>query len=203
MINGLKVTAVNAGQTIDATGADYYFLINDATVLGADSLAHIIHVGKVEGQLINNTLDNTLISGTEGDDSIFNSGANVTIDGAGGNDQITLSSSEREFVVLDTDINATVFGFETEIDMLNVDSIDNLSFDFDDNGLLVNDGDGSLLLNDAELSTVSADILINDQKVTAVNSAQSLDANGADHYFLDDGSTLKGFHHQRHARSRR
>ena len=199
-INGLKATAINANQTIDATGADYYFLLDDATVNGADSLAHIIHIGKVEGQLINNTLDNTLISGTDADDTIINSGSNVTIDGAGGDDLITLSSADREFVVLDTDTAATVTGFETgwsidggETDMITVDAPNDLTFDFDDNGLIVNDGDGSLLLNDAELSTLSADLLINDQKVTAVNAAQSLDANGADHYFLDDGSTLKGF----------
>ena len=199
-INGLKATAVNANQTIDATGADYYFLLDDATVNGADSLAHIINIGKVEGQLINNTFDNTLISGTDADDTIINSGSNVTIDGAGGDDLITLSSADREFVVLDTDTAATVTGFETgwsidggETDMITVDAPNDLTFDFDDNGLIVNDGDGSLLLNDAELSTVSADLLINDQKVTAVNADQSLDATGADHYFLDDGSTLKGF----------
>ena len=90
----------------------------------------------------------------------------------------------QQTAILTTVESATVVGFETgwsieggSTDKIMVDESAffdlDVKFDFDDEGLTISDGAGSLFLaaNDADvLPTVSADILINDQRVTAARS---------------------------------
>ncbi len=128
----------------------------------------------------------------------------------------------QQVIALDSLSSATVVGFETgwsidggAVDLLTVSPNEfyelNVKFIFDDDGLTISDSDGSLFLasNDAAVfptvnpnavsdsrtpsSTVRADLLINDQRVTAVNDNQSIEASGADRYILNGGATLTGF----------
>ena len=60
--------------------------------------------------VINNTVNNTLVTGTDdGDDSILNYGANVTIDG-GGNDTIENYSSEEDAIQVSGNVSSSIGG---------------------------------------------------------------------------------------------
>ncbi len=89
------ITGFKANSTLSIAGGDYTSEKsgNDViitagngkiTLTGAASLSKI----NIEPVNIKNTVSNTIITGTEGDDTIKNEGANVTINALGGNDSI-------------------------------------------------------------------------------------------------------------------
>lgn len=88
------------GGTIDETlkdGNDYIIKVGDGTITLQGAAEVPINVLRSDGTLatinpdiniINNTVDNTMLVGIDGRDSIYNSGIDVTIDSAEGNDTI-------------------------------------------------------------------------------------------------------------------
>ncbi len=136
------------------------------------------------------------ITGSYQSDFIYVDNA-ATVNGNGGSDVITFTGDgSRQVLELDTLSAATVVGFETDIDAINVDPNAffelQVKIDFDDDGLNFTDGDGFLLL-DGVNDTVSVNLLVNDQRVTAVNQNQSVEAGDADRYLLGGNATLANF----------
>ena len=151
------------------------------------------------------SIDNWIFSVTKGD-TVIGSDKNDTlyVDDAdvvstnGGNDLIVLTGDETsQLIAVDTEGSDTVIGFDYDVDALNIDQNEffklHVKIDFDDQGLTVFDGDGSMFMPVADFDTVSANILVDDQHVTAVNKNQSLDATGADRYMLCGNATLTNF----------
>jgi len=84
------------GNDIIITNADGQITLSGAATLPAVNIA-----GRIpKGIVVNNISPNTLISGTNGNDSIQNGGANVTIKAHAGNDSI--SNIESESVTIDS-----------------------------------------------------------------------------------------------------
>ena len=117
----------------------------------------------------------------------------------------------RQAIGLSTVGNSTVAGFETgftvdaQNDVLSLfdGDIDDLKVNFVGNNLLVRNGDANLFIAGAENndsvrsttnapnSTVSAQLLVDDDTLIAVNSGNALEAvDGINHYFLNDDATL-------------
>ncbi|MBQ9478520.1 MAG: hypothetical protein IJU71_03115, partial [Selenomonadaceae bacterium] len=208
----------DSGGTLDGH-ADIIFNGDDSVGLGI-FLTPIDVVGSTVGNTIDasgSTIENNIIVsnlndslgeaiiGSSGRDMIM-IGEGDTVNGMGGGDLIIFADDGdhiRQVLELDTLSAATIVGFETgweseegETDLLTVDaySFYELQFkvDFSTDGMTITDSDGSLFFADVN-STVSTDLLINDQRVTAVNRNQSVDATGADRYLLCDAATLANF----------
>ena len=224
VLNGAAST-VNAGIIYGASN------VIDASTVDSDYNLIIANFGGAGDSIIGSNARDVIladngdtITGGAGNDFIVFADGGFAVESATVDAAISLSVSSSEFydehtrqtVELSSITSATVVGFETgfEIDngatdAINVDNPLMLRFDFDDDGLTVKDGNGSLFLavDDAAVlstvradivsdsrtprSTVSADLLINDRKVTAINAAQTIAADpNVDHYFIPEGAVL-------------
>ena len=123
----ISITA-GAEYSSETSGDDVIITVgeNKITVAGGASLSTINVINyEVTALEIDNTVNSTLITGTELDDSIDNSGENVTINGAAGNDYIYSAG-----------INASINGGAGNDSIINFSASATLEGDYGDDYIL-------------------------------------------------------------------
>ena len=135
-------------------------VINAAGVLSTINVVEIIETVAPDtiGQTISNYSDDTLIIGTDYDDTIINRGEDVTIVGGDGNDLIRLSGDEQLIYYANGDGNDTVYDFDSD-DTLNITSGTYTTLKSGDD-VIINVGSGSIRLID-----------VDDEPIKVINAA--------------------------------
>ena len=83
--NGFEVSGLDDGAILKVSAKDTYIV--NGTTINANAGDFIVGVGESSAQLLAmNTTNNTVVTGTSGNDYIANQGTNVTINALGGND---------------------------------------------------------------------------------------------------------------------
>ena len=156
------IDGFNANSTLDISGAKYSSVKNGddliltvgddkITLTGAANLSNAHIVGTYNttpaGKVIDNSVDNTSITGTAYNDTINNAGENVTIDAAAGDDKISLGSAKALVKYNSGDGNDLITGFN-ENSTLNISGAKYFSVT-NKNDLILFVGDGRLTLKGA------------------------------------------------------
>lgn len=116
---------------------------------------------------IYNSVDNTVVYGTSGDDSILSTGLDVTINAGGGNDYVDPAGLFNVVVYNEGDGNDTIEGFGIT-DTLNVTSGNYTTIKSND-GVIVQVGDGSIYI-DTLTETTPVNIIGNYSNSSSSNS---------------------------------
>lgn len=216
-----KITTAS-GQTVDlsnGTGTDGFYAAtladsdggNKQAVAWATDDGSNINISGVSESvvLIGNQNSDTgdTLSGGSGDDTIY-AGANDSVYGGGaGHNKIVLDSTATGAVVgMGTSGNDTVTGFTNGFDRSEADTLyllemsGDMSFKLNGNNLYVNNGNGKMELDNLKTNSGVAEILVNDAKVAAASSGNTINANSndyAEYYFgTKNGSVGSGLSFQ-------
>ena len=165
----------NSTSTLQISGSTYYtqasgndiivivgggsILLKDVTTLSNDNIdgtyKKVLINGTEDADTIKNTDAELKINAGAGNDSIRNSGDNVTINGGADDDTITNSGENVVFQYAEGDGNDTINGFD-ETSILQIgDGTGTYSTQVSGSDLIVNVGEGSILLKDVANSAVS------------------------------------------------
>ncbi|MBR2774269.1 MAG: alpha/beta fold hydrolase [Selenomonadaceae bacterium] len=124
----LSITAGSEYSTVES-GDDVIVNVGDntITIAGGASLSTINIINyEIPALNITNTTNNTLITGTENNDTIRNSGSNVSISGAAGDDSITSSGANSSIhggagsdTIRNNGASSSIFGAEGDDRLIN------------------------------------------------------------------------------------
>ena len=156
--SGTYSTQVSGNDIIVIVGGDSILLKGVATLSNANingTYKKLLVNGTEDADTIRNIDAELTIKAGAGNDSIRNSGDNVTINGGTGNDTITNSGENVVFQYANGDGNDTINGFDETSTLQIGDGTGTYSTQVSGSDLIVNVGDGSILLKDVANSSFS------------------------------------------------
>ena len=140
--NGFSISGLDDDASLKVAATDSY-VVNGTTV-NANAGDFIVGNGSAYLLAVNN---DTLVTGTQDDDTIANTGSNVTINALGGDDVISLSGSAALVTYANGDGFDTIVGFDSNATLSIGDN--EYSTQVSGNDLIITVGESKLTLLDA------------------------------------------------------
>ena len=139
---------VNGKYLTVQSGSDVIVSVGSGSITLKDALGKHLNIdGVVENLRLSNAVNNTVIRGMSGHDSITNTGRNVTVEGGGGNDTITGGTGGNFYVYANGDGNDLITDFGNN-DTLCITG-GTYSTVVSGNDIIINVGTGSVRLKNA------------------------------------------------------
>ena len=179
----LQIADGSGTYTPETIGTDIIITVGDGKIslMSAASLNSLNILGIPVNTTIN-TVSNTTITGSAYDDTITNSGSNVTINALKGNDCISLGSYSKNntFVYAQGDGYDTISGFK-ENDTVSIVGSSNYTKDSIDNDVVISLKGGEIVLKDA--ASLTSSVKINGGKEKKIGGVKI--ENESTEYLLD------------------
>ena len=189
-----KESGAEVKEQFIVEGAKHALAVFDDSIGYNNAVFRFVAEADGEGWVTTNMTDNISLRGTKYDDTITNSGSDVTIDGGKGDDLISLTSDAGDNVIEYTqgDGNDTIYGFN-DTDRLSISGAPFTAHKSGDDIIVTVDEENITLVDAASLSStldivnqkgVTSDLIINSTNNTLVTGTDE------DDHIINSGTTV-------------